>query len=115
MDSVDRQGIKQKLDVCIDHLNEYQHTNKSVNIVTGQVISDPSVNIDNAIQIGRAQMEQFENGWPESFHETIHKSVTTMPTGRKSIRVGDKEVCDPEVIYVRAMALQNGIRRFDLI
>ena len=53
IDSVDRQGIKQKLDACIDPLNEYQHTDKLVNIVTGQVISNPSVNVDNAIQIGR--------------------------------------------------------------
>ena len=62
IDSVDCQGIKQKLDACIDPLNEYQDTDKLVNIVTGQVISDPSVTIDSTIQIGRTQMEQFENG-----------------------------------------------------
>ena len=36
-----------------------------------------------------------------------------MPTGRKSIRVGDKEVCDPDVIYTRVMALHNSIQGFD--
>ena len=56
-DRVDCEGIKQKLDACIDPLNEYQDTDKLVNIVTGQVISDPSVNVDNAIQFGRTQME----------------------------------------------------------
>ena len=112
-DSTDRQGIKRKLDACIDPLNENQHTDKLVNIVTGQVISSPSVNADNAVLLGKAQMDDFENGWPESFHETLHKSVTTMSTGRKSIRIGDKDVSDPEAIYARAMALQNSIRDFD--
>ena len=112
-DSADRQGIKRKLNACIDPLYENQYTDKLVNIVTGQVINNTSVNADNAIQIGRQQMEEFENGWPESFHETIHRSVTTIPTGKKSIRVGDKEVFDPEAIYARAMALQNSIRGFD--
>ena len=58
-------------------------------------------------------MEKFENGWPETFHETIHKSVTTLPTGRKSIGVGDKDIFDPETIHARAMALQISIRGFE--
>ena len=36
-----------------------------------------------------------------------------MPIGRKSIRVGDKDVFDREAIYARGMALQISIRGFD--
>jgi len=81
--------------------------------VTGQVISNEFVNVDAAYQIGINQMETCENGWPESFHETIHKSVTTMSVGRKHIKVAGKKVYDTEKIYARAMALQSSVRVFN--
>ena len=113
LDKADRQVLHDKLEICIDPLYENEHTKHLVNIVTGQVISYESVNVDAAYEIGTNQMNTFENGWPESFHETIHNSVKTMSTGRKHIKVAGKKVYNPEIIYARAMALQNSVRGFN--
>ena len=113
LNKADRQVLHDKLEICIDPLYENEHTKHLVNIVTGQVISYESVNVDAAYEIGTNQMNTFENGWPESFHETIHNSVKTMSTGRKHIKVAGKKVYNPEIIYARAMALQNSVRGFN--
>lgn len=110
LDAADRQVLREKLEICIDPLHEHEHTKNLVNIVTGQIISNESVNVDNAYQVGTNQMKLFENGWPESFHGPIHKSVTTMYFGEKNIKVAEKKVYDTEIIYARAMALQNSVR-----
>ena len=46
-----------------------------VNIVTVQVLTHPSLNVDNATELGTKQMEEFERTWPASFRETLHKCV----------------------------------------
>jgi len=78
--------------------------------VTGQVVSNKSINVDNAFQIGSKQIESFEGGWPETFHQTIHRSVVTMAIDRKHIQVADSKVYDTEIIYARAMSLHNSIK-----
>jgi hypothetical protein len=57
------------------------------------------VNVEQAVEIGNAQMISFENALPTGFHETISKKVVTMNSTKKSIRVGCKDVYDLNLIY----------------
>ena len=79
-------------------------------MVTGKVVCHSSVNVNNAIMVGKKQMETFEQSWPEGFYDTIPRKVVTMSVGQKSMKVGDAEVFDTETMYARAMALQAGSR-----
>jgi len=92
------------LQVLINPLSETDYPKDLVNIVTGQVVSNKSINVDNAFQIGSKQMESFEGGWPETFHQTIHRSVVTMAIDRKHIQVADSKVYDTEIV-----CFSNGI------
>ena len=84
-----------------------------MNIVTGQVLTHSSVNVDNAPELGEQQMEEFERGLPDSFHENKHRRVTTMAVSQKHIKVNDMKMFDTEMIYARAMALQCSVRNYD--
>ena len=76
-DAKNRKVWRDKLEVCIDPLQTENNQEGLVNIVTGQVLTHPSLNVDNAPELGTQQMEEFERGLPGSFHETIHRRVTT--------------------------------------
>ena len=112
-DAKDRKALRDKLEVCIDPLNTENNQEGLVNIVTGQVLTHSSVNVDNAPELGEQQMEEFERGLPDSFHETIHRRVTTMAVSQKHIKVNDMKMFDTEMIYARAMALQCSLRNYD--
>ena len=112
-DAKDRKALRDKLEVCIDPLNTENNQEGLVNIVTGQVLTHSSVNVDNAPELGEQQMEEFERGLPDSFHETIHRRVTTMAVSQKHIEVNDMKMFDTEMIYARAMALQCSLRNYD--
>ena len=113
-DEQDKQELRQKLELCIDPLDPEQHPPEGlVNIVTGMVVNHPSVNAHNAVQLGKTKMEAFENTWPESFHETIPRVVTTMSLSRKHLKVGQNKVFDTETFYARAMCLQTSSRGID--
>ena len=113
IDAKDRQVLRDKLELSIDPLNENEHTDALVNIESGLVITDKLINVDKSESIGLKQMEEFEQGWPGSFHETLHRTVKTMASSRKRIRLGDQEVVNRETVYARAMGLQNSLRDFD--
>ena len=84
-----------------------------MNIVTGKVVAHPSVNVDNAVVLGKTQMEAFEKSWPRGFHDTIPKLVNTMALSCKHLKVGDVKVFDTEIIYARAMGVQSSMRSLD--
>ena len=106
-DGKDRHALRDKLESCIDPLDPSQHPSDGLlNIVTGKVVTHPSVNVHNAVQLGLTQMETFEKTWPEGFHNTIPRTVTTMSLSRRHLKVGKMKVFDTETIYTRAMALQ---------
>ena len=107
VDEQDQKSLHDKLELCIDPLDPDQHSDGLVNIVTGQVVSHPSVNVEKAVQLGKTQMETFKQSWPYEFHDAIPKSVTTMVYPRKHIKVGDTKVFDTETIYARAMSVQS--------
>ena len=112
-DSKDRKALRDKLELCIDPLHSEDNQESLVNIVTGQVLTHPSLNVDNAVELGSKEMEEFQRTWPASFHETLHKCVTTMALAQKNTKVSSMKILDTEMIYARAMALQCSQRNYD--
>ena len=52
-DEQDRHTLRDKLNLCIDPLDPGQHPSDGlVNIVTGMVVTHPSVNVHNAVKLG---------------------------------------------------------------
>lgn len=84
---IDRKALHEKLSVCIDPLNPNQHPNNLINIVTGEVMMNDSINVDQAVELGKKQLQEFEAGWPESFHAPAKCSVITFTANKKSINV----------------------------
>ena len=67
-DQNDRQVIREKLKTCIDPLNTAGQASALVNIVSGHICTD-EVNVHDAVDLGKAQMEEYEASWPEGFHQ----------------------------------------------
>lgn len=112
-DKVDRNGLKEKISQSIHPFMPDQHPEPIVNIVTGK-LAGPSVNVHNAISIATQQMKDFENSWPEGFHNPIQKKVITMAATKKSIQVGGTQVYDTNLIYSRVIGLQASSREVDI-
>lgn len=57
-----RRVPREKPYLYIDPINSEPNQDVLVNIVTGQVVAHPSVNVDNGVGLGTKQMKTFENG-----------------------------------------------------
>ena len=91
-DRADRQSLRDTLEVCIHPLDDISHPNGAlINVVTGQLAS-PEVNADKAVGIGLKAMNDFKNGWPESFYAPLGKLVVTMDVKKKHVLVGNQRV-----------------------
>ena len=112
-DKLDRDSIRRKLQECIDPLSPNDHPPEIVNIVLGKIAQE-TVNVDRAVEIGSSQMNEFEQGWPKSFHEKLSHKVTTQVDSRKYIKVGDTKVFDTELIFSRVIGLQASSRDVDV-
>ena len=112
-DEQDRHTLRDKSNLCIDPLDPDQHPSDGlVNIVTGMVVTHPSVNVHNAVKLGQTQIKSFKKTWPGGFHDTIHKIVNTMSFSR-NLKLEKSKVFDTETIYARAMTLQATSRGID--
>ena len=104
-DSADRNKIRDKLDICIDPLDHSQHPTQIVNIVTGVLCSE-NVDVDQAVTLGNTKRIEFEDKWPDGFHSTISKCVTTMhETKKRRLKINSQPVVDSGLIYSRVMGL----------
>ena len=65
------------------------------------------MDVDNALKIRGQLMKTYEAEWPDSFHRTLKRSVTTMSSNRKAIKVDGTPVYDTELIYTRVIGLQQ--------
>ncbi|KAJ8407765.1 hypothetical protein AAFF_G00268090 [Aldrovandia affinis] len=113
-DAKDRDGLRQKLDTCLHPLDPNEHPGESIVNITSGKIAPPTVNVDSAVKIGEAMLEDFEKTWPEGFYNTISNKVKTMATTTKSIQVGDSNIYDLNVIYSRVIALFSSDRDVDV-
>ena len=77
------------------------------------IVAHPSVNVDDAVVLGKKQLESFEHSLPDGFHEPIPKIVKPMPVSRKHIKIGNSKVFDMEAIYARAMGVLSRSRSLD--
>jgi hypothetical protein len=65
-DAKDRDKIRDKLLTCIDPLDPASHPAGFINVVTGRIAPE-TVNIHNAVDIGKGQLVSFEHSWPGGF------------------------------------------------
>ena len=52
-DTKDRETLREKLELIIDPLDPEQHQEGLANVVTGKVVCHSSVNVNNAIMVGK--------------------------------------------------------------
>ena len=105
-DEIDRRALRDKLDMCIQPLNAEEHPSGLVNIVTGEVALNPDINVDQAVELGKSQLQAFEASWPESFHAPLKNNVIAWTANKKSINVARQKIVDTGIFYARALALQ---------
>ena len=104
-DNDDWNAIRDKLETWVDPLDVLQGQNL-INIVTGK-ISNKNVNVGNAVQIGEAQLQEFESACPTGFYQTIKRKVLTRKEGRKKRSVDPMEQSDSGLIFARVTALMS--------
>ena len=109
-DEVDRRALRDKLAMCIDPLNTEEHPRGLVNIVTGEVMTNDAINVDQTVDLGKKQLEEFEAGWPENFHTPVKTTVVTFTANKKAITVNGQKIVDIGIFYARALALQASQR-----
>ena len=72
------------------------------NVVNGQH-APPEVNVQNAVDIGQKQAQEFANKLPGGFHSSIKKQVKTMQQMKKAVLVKGKPVYDMEALFARLL------------
>ena len=112
-DNADRKSLQAMLAQSIHPLHPASHPNEIVNVVSGE-IAPVAVTVDRAVEIGLEQKDEFEVGWPNSFHEKISRKIKTLSEMRKSIKVGESKVFDTELIFSRLVCLQASSREVNL-
>ena len=112
-DLADREGLRKKLELCINPLDSEQHPQSIINVVN-RMIGPSSVNVDETIDIGTRQMEEFESKLPDGFYDSIPMNVETMAVTKKSVKVADSKVYNTELIYSRVMGLQASSRDINI-
>ena len=80
--------------------------------MSGQIAND-TVNVHDAVANGTKKMQEFENGWPTQFNETISKWITTISDCKKHIKIGTK-IFDTTVIYSRVIRIQASSRDINI-
>ena len=73
-DVQDGRNILHKVLSCIDPMDPTNHPDELVNIVTGRV-APGTVNAGLSVQIGTAQLGEFEESLPDGFNSTISKKL----------------------------------------
>lgn len=69
-DKADREGLRQKLNICTDPLNSEQLPEGIINVLNGGT-APTAVNVDKAVEIGTRRMEEFERKLPQRSYDTI--------------------------------------------
>ena len=68
----------------IDPLDASTHSDgNTVQIVSGRIATDPTMNVHEAVAIGTEMMKHYESTWPGGFHDTLPGKVLTMAITKK--------------------------------
>ena len=68
-----RNAFRDKLEKCVDPLDVSQGQD-IINSVTGK-INNKNVNVEDAVHIGEAQLQEFESACPTGFYQMIKRKV----------------------------------------
>ena len=113
-DSADRLKIREALSTCIDVFDSETHRHDSlINIFSGQIVDDKSVNADESVKIGTEQWSEYEKHWPQGFHCKISKKVKSMSVivkQRMKSGPGTHENVNTELIYGRVIGIMASSR-----
>jgi hypothetical protein len=109
-DGIDCKALREKLALCINPLKPKEHASGLVNIATGEVMMNDEINIDKALELGKLQQEEFEKGWPDTFHLPMKTKVVNWSSNKTGINVNGQKVVDTGIFYARALGLQASSR-----
>ena len=105
-DAEDRQAIRDRLSLCMHPLLDVKnHPPGLLNIATNEIITNASVNVDSAIEIGTRLHDDLKANWPQGFNDRIKDKVVAFSANSKTIMVDGQAVKDCGVFYSRAYAL----------
>ena len=85
------------LESTLHPLDMKENSDGLVNIYSG-AISSRTVNVEDALEIGKKQKDNFNVSLPNGFYQPIKKEITTMAIAKKSVKVDDINVFDTEII-----------------
>ena len=108
-DNSDRRKLWERQYECIDIFDPSGHYATVFIIVSGKLTA-ASVNVNNALQIGKVCMEAYENKLPQGFYNKIGRYVVTMDTPMKGINMGAVTTVDIEVISNRTLGKKYQFR-----
>ena len=81
----DRKKVRAKLERCIDSFDIKSHPTEIVNISSGAVNKDPSVNVENYLPLGCQKLTIFIDVLPERFKNLITKKVAITKKDKKGV------------------------------
>ena len=103
-DNSDRRKLWERQYQCIDRFDSSGHCTTVFIIVSGTLIA-ASVNVKNALQIGKTCMEAYENNLRQGFYNKISRYVVTMDTSMKGMNMGAIRTVDIEVVFNRTLSI----------
>ena len=104
-DNDDRNAIRDKQETCVDPLAVSQCHNR-ITIVTGK-FSNKNVNVEDAVPIGEAQLQEFESACLTGFYQSIKREAVAAKEAKKKRWVDPMEYCDLGLIFARVTALMS--------
>ena len=90
-DQIDRQVLQTKIENPITIFRTNQHPKDAlVNITTGKIITDPTVNVEESLRIGEQKLQEFE-AKKSGFYDPIKQTVKTLNVSRKRCQSRQEE------------------------
>lgn len=105
-DAEDRRKIREALSTCIDVFDTNKHPESGlINIYSGYIVTDPLVNVHNAVDIGEAEHQHFEKHLTTHFHKKLKKKIKNMSLTKVSKHCGGGRHTDTEFLYARVLGI----------
>ena len=106
-DAKDREKVRRKLEQCIHPLDTKNQPKELVNVASGYINNDVSINVEEAVSIGCKQLRCFIEKLPQGFYDNIggEYKIKLMQSDKKGVHIGEFEVYNTEAIYARVVGL----------
>ena len=100
----DRTKVWERQYQCIYRFDPSGHYTTVFIVVSGKLTA-VYVNVKNALQIGKACMEAYENKLPHGFYDKISSYMVTMDTHMAGINMATVTTVDIEVVFNRTLGI----------